>query len=118
MPNRKLLHSRSARSTSGAAPHAIRARRCALLHLQVREFSDEASISAMPRFKPLNLFLTLLPVHSVVLDMLPVDPVVAVAFFRRARFGFPHQAFVGSGRWGLCPLTSLFTARRTCSRSR
>jgi hypothetical protein len=53
---------------SGGAPHAIRARRCALLHFQVREFSDEASIGAVPRLKPFNLFLTLLPVHSVVLD--------------------------------------------------
>jgi len=68
MPNRELPHSRRPRSTSGAAPHAIRARRRALLDFQVREFSDEASISAVPRFKPFNLFLTLLPVHSVVLD--------------------------------------------------
>src|SRR5262249_9417637 len=68
MPNRKLLHSRRARSTSGAASHAIRARRCALLHFQVWEFSDEASIGAVPRLKPCNLFLTLFPVHSVVLD--------------------------------------------------
>src|SRR5262249_16375990 len=60
MPNRKLLHSRRARSTSGAASHAIRARRCALLHFQVWEFSDEASIGAVPRLKPCNLFLTLL----------------------------------------------------------
>ena len=63
MPNRKLLHSRWARSTSGAASHAIRARRCALLHFQVWEFSDEASIGAVPRLKPCNLFLTLLPVQ-------------------------------------------------------
>src|SRR5262249_6345 len=68
MPNRKLLHSRRARSTSGAASHAIRARRCALLHFQVWEFSDEASIGAVPPLKPSNLFLTLFPVHSVVLD--------------------------------------------------
>jgi hypothetical protein len=34
-------------------------------------------------------------------DMLSVDRVVAVAFFRRARFGFHHRAILGSGRWGL-----------------
>src|SRR5215510_14359856 len=68
MPNRELLHSRRARSTSGAAPHAIRARRCALLHFQVWEFSDEASIGTVPRLKSFNLFVTLLPVHWVVLD--------------------------------------------------
>jgi len=34
-------------------------------------------------------------------DMLPVDREVAVAFFRRARFGFHHRANLGSGRWGL-----------------
>ena len=32
-------------------------------------------------------------------DMMPVDRVVAVAFFRRARFGFHHRAILGSGRW-------------------
>jgi hypothetical protein len=47
----------------GAAPHAVRARCGALLDLQVREFSGEASIFAMLRQQPLNLFLTLLPVH-------------------------------------------------------
>ena len=35
------------------------------------------------------------------LYLLPVDRVVAVAFFRRARFGFHHRAILGSGRWGL-----------------
>ena len=34
-------------------------------------------------------------------DMLSVDRVVAVAFVRRARFGFHHRAILGSGRWGL-----------------
>ena len=32
-------------------------------------------------------------------DMLPVDRVVAVAFSRRARFGFHHRANLGSGQW-------------------
>jgi hypothetical protein len=64
MPHGELLHAWRWNSTSGAAPHAVRAWRCALLHLQVRELSDEASIFAVLRLKPLNLFLTLLPVHS------------------------------------------------------
>ena len=64
MPHGELLHAWRWNSTSGAAPHAVRAWRCALLHLQVRELSDEASIFAVLRLKPLNLFLTLLPMHS------------------------------------------------------
>jgi hypothetical protein len=63
MPDRELLHSRGSSPTRGAAPHVIRARRRALLHLEVREFSAEASISAVLRLKTLNLFLPLLPVH-------------------------------------------------------
>jgi len=63
MSDRELLHPRWSSPTGGAAPHAIRARRRALLHFQVREFSAEASISAMLRLKPLNLFLSFLPVH-------------------------------------------------------
>src|SRR5262249_11042573 len=61
MPHGELLHAWRWNSTSGAAPHAVRAWRCALLHLQVRELSDEASIFAVLRLKPLNLLLTLLP---------------------------------------------------------
>src|SRR5262249_22507880 len=64
MPHGELLRAWRWNSTSGAAPHAVRAWRCALLHLQVRELSDEASIFAVLCLKPLNLFLTLLPVHS------------------------------------------------------
>src|SRR6516165_7886425 len=64
MPHRELLRAWRWNSTSGAAPHAVRAWRCALLHLQVRELSDEASIFAVLRLKPLNLFLTILPMHS------------------------------------------------------
>ena len=64
MPHGELLHAWRWNSTSGAAPHAVRAWGCALLHFQVRELLDEASIFAVLRLKPLNLFLTLLPVHS------------------------------------------------------
>src|SRR6516165_10280305 len=64
MPHGELLRAWRWNSTSGAAPHAVRAWRCALFHLQVRELSDEASIFAVLCLKPLNLFLTLLPVHS------------------------------------------------------
>ena len=64
MPHGELLHAWRWNSTSGAAPHAVRAWGCALLHFQVRELLDEASIFAVLRLKPLNLFLTLLPMHS------------------------------------------------------
>src|SRR5262245_51505668 len=68
MLNRELRLSLCAMPASRGAAHAIRARRCALLHFQVWEFSDEASIGAVLRLKSFNLFLTLLPVHSVILD--------------------------------------------------
>src|SRR5262245_17225173 len=61
--DREALHARRLSSMRRAAPHAVRARRGALLDLQVREFPGEASILAVLRQQPLNLFLTLLPVH-------------------------------------------------------
>src|SRR5262249_48275563 len=64
MPHGELLRAWWWNWTSGAAPQAVRAWRWALLLLQVRELSDEASIFAVLCLKPLNLFLTLLPVHS------------------------------------------------------
>jgi hypothetical protein len=63
MPDRELLHPWGLSAASGAAPHAIRARRRALLYLQVWELSDQTSILAVLGLKPLYLFLTLLPVH-------------------------------------------------------
>ena len=63
----KLLHADGLNPTSGAAPHAVRAWRRTLFHCQVWEFSNEASISAVLRPKLLNLFPTLLPVHSAFL---------------------------------------------------
>src|SRR5215510_4237331 len=62
--DRELLNPRGLNTTRGAAAHAVRARRGALLNLQVGEFSGEASILAVLRQQPLNLFLTLFPVHS------------------------------------------------------
>src|SRR5262245_21945093 len=62
--DRELLHARRSNATRGAAPHAVRARCGALLDLQVREFPGEASILAVLRQQPSNLFLTLLPAHS------------------------------------------------------
>jgi hypothetical protein len=68
MTDGELLHTWGLNLTSSAAAHAVRARRCALLHRQVWDFSGEASIFAMPRLKPLNFFLALFPVHSAFLD--------------------------------------------------
>jgi hypothetical protein len=65
--DRKLPHAWRFSPTNGAAPHVIRARRRALLHLQIRKFSTEASILAVLRLKPLNLFQTLFPAHSTFL---------------------------------------------------
>ena len=62
--DRELLHARGLNTARGAAPHAVRARCDALLDLQVREFSGEASILAVLREQSSNLFLTLLPAHS------------------------------------------------------
>jgi hypothetical protein len=62
--DRELLHARGLSATCGAASHAVRARCGVLLDLQVRELSGEASILAVLRQQPLNLFLPFLPVHS------------------------------------------------------
>jgi hypothetical protein len=69
MTDRESLHAWRLNSASGAASHAVRAWCCPLLYLQVREFSGEASIVAVLRLKLLNLFSTLLPVHSGVLGV-------------------------------------------------
>src|SRR5262249_51125180 len=87
MPHGELLHAWRWNSTSGAAPHAVRAWRCALLHLQVRELSDEASIFAVLRLKPLNLFLTLLPMHSFSLGIGSI-------------LGFTRKHYVPNGKPG------------------
>ena len=58
MTDGKSLHARWLHSTCRAAPHAVRARRAALLHRQVGEFSSKASIFAVLRTKLLNLFQT------------------------------------------------------------
>src|SRR5260370_13581623 len=63
MTDGELLHVWRLGSTCRAASHAVRAWRGALPYLQVRELSGEASISAVLLPKPLNLFLTFLPVH-------------------------------------------------------
>jgi hypothetical protein len=64
MADRELLHAWRLSSTRRTAPHTVRAWRRPLLHLQVWEFSGEASILAVLRPKPFNLLLTFLPVHS------------------------------------------------------
>jgi hypothetical protein len=67
MTDGELLHVWRLGSTCRAASHAVRAWRGALLYLQVRELSGEASVCAVLLPKPLNLFLTFLPVHPAVL---------------------------------------------------
>jgi hypothetical protein len=61
--DREWLHAWGLSATRGAAAHAVRARCGVLLYLQVRKLSGEASVFAVLRQQPLNLFLTLLPVH-------------------------------------------------------
>ena len=63
MTDGELLHAWGLSSTCRAASHAVRAWRGALLYLQVRELSGEASVCAVLLPKPLNFFLTFLPVH-------------------------------------------------------
>jgi hypothetical protein len=63
MTDGELLHVWRLGSTCRAASHAIRTWRGALLYLQIRELSGEASVCAVLLPKPLNLFLTFLPVH-------------------------------------------------------
>jgi len=64
MTDGKLLHACGSSPTSGAAPHAVRAWRCALLHFQVWEFSGEASIVAVLGLQSFDLLPTFFPVHS------------------------------------------------------
>src|SRR5712671_630431 len=59
----ELLHAWGPSSTCRAASHTVRAWRGALLYFQVRELPGEASVCAVLLPKPLNLFLTFLPVH-------------------------------------------------------
>ena len=63
MTDGELLHAWGLGSKCRAASHAVRAWRGALLYLQVRELSGEASVCAVLLPEPLNLFLTFLPVH-------------------------------------------------------
>lgn len=61
--DREALHAWRLNATCCAAPHTVRTRRRSLLHLQVREFSGEASIVAVLCSKLFNLPLTLFPVQ-------------------------------------------------------
>jgi hypothetical protein len=63
MTDGELLHAGGLGSTCRGASHAVRAWRGALLYFQVRELSGEAPVCAVLLPKPLNLFLTFLPVH-------------------------------------------------------
>jgi hypothetical protein len=61
--DREALHAWRLNAPCCAAPHTVRTRRRSLLHLQVREFSGEASIVAVLCSKLFNLPLTLFPVQ-------------------------------------------------------
>ena len=92
MTDGELLHAWGLSSTCRAASHAIRAWRGALLYLQVREWSGEASVFAMLRLKLLNLFLTFLPVQPLALlsgwvtSKLEVSATAPIASWRLSRF--------------------------------
>jgi hypothetical protein len=67
MTDGESLHAWGLSSTCRAASHAVRTWRGALLYLQIRELSGEASVFAMLRLKLLNLFLTFLPAQPLAL---------------------------------------------------